>query len=120
MMKQLNMEPLEDEYFNVAIKYYRDSYDNCIFIVGSDDIEWCKKHIDASKGDIFFSESRPTFSMDEEGNLIDDDISKAAYDLALLSSCNHSIVSRGTFSFWVAVLAGGEYYTEYGGSLPPY
>ena len=71
MMKQLNMEPLEDEYFNDAIAYYRDSYDNCIFIVGSDDIEWSKKHIDASKGDIFFSESRPTFSMDDDGNLIE-------------------------------------------------
>ena len=63
---------------------------------------------------------RPTFSTDENGNLFDDDISKAAYDLALLSSCNHTIVSRGTFSFWVAIMAGGEYYSEYGAAKPPY
>ena len=33
----------------------RENYDNCIFVVASDDIEWCKKHIDATQGDVFFS-----------------------------------------------------------------
>lgn len=58
MMKNLNMKPIGDEYFNNAIKYYQKSYDNCIFIVGSDDIDWCKKNIDSSKANIFFSDSR--------------------------------------------------------------
>ena len=83
---------------------------------------------------------------DEDGNLFDADYSKAAYDLALLSNCNHTIVSRGTYSLWgkyfwfknflnckyfiftylllfiflVAMLAGGEYYTEYGAIVPPH
>merc|ERR1712062_156743 len=42
------------------------------------------------------------------------------HDLALLINCNHTIVSRGTFSLWVAHLAGGEYYTEYGAIVPPH
>ena len=46
------------------------------------------------------SDSNPTFKKDEHGNLFDADYSKAAYDLALLSNCNHTIVSRGTYSLW--------------------
>jgi hypothetical protein len=34
-------------------------------------------------------------------------------------SCNHTIVTRGSFSMWVGYLAGGEYYTEFGAFLPP-
>ena len=44
------------------------------------------------------SDSNPTFKKDKHGNLFDADYSKAAYDLALLINCNHTIVSRGTFS----------------------
>jgi Glycosyl transferase family 11 len=33
-------------------------------------------------------------------------------------SCNHTIITRGTFTMWAAVLAGGEYYTEYGTIIP--
>ena len=120
MLKQHDLEPIEDEFYDDAIEYYRENYDNCIFIVASDDIEWCKKHIDASQGDVFFSDSNPSFNKDKDGNLYDADYSKAAYDLALLSNCNHTIVSRGTFSLWVAMLAGGEYYTEYGSIVPPH
>ena len=46
------------------------------------------------------SDSNPTFKKDKDGNLFDADYSKAAYDLALLINCNHTIVSRGTFSLW--------------------
>ena len=38
-----------------SIEYMRENYDNCIFVVASDDIQWCKKHIDATQGDVFFS-----------------------------------------------------------------
>ena len=30
-----------------------------------------------------------------------------ALDLSLLSQCNHTITSYGTFSFWAGFLAGG-------------
>ena len=39
-------------------------------------------------------------------------------DLALLASCNHTVVTWGTFSMWVATLSGGEYYTQYGVIVP--
>ena len=87
--------PIDDDYYDDGIEYFRENYDNCIFVVASDDIEWCKKHIDTSKNDIFFSDSKPTFHKDEYGRVIDNDFSKAAYDLVLLSSCNHTVISRG-------------------------
>jgi hypothetical protein len=37
---------------------------------------------------------------------------------ALLMSCNHTVITRGTYSMWAGVLAGGEYYTEYGTIVP--
>nr|XP_027226115.1 galactoside 2-alpha-L-fucosyltransferase 2-like [Penaeus vannamei] len=34
---------------------------------------------------------------------------KSAFeDMALLSSCNHSIVTMGSYGFWTGYLAGGE------------
>ena len=50
-------------------------------------------------------------------DLVDPDA--AAYDLALLVNCNHTIVTRGTYTMWIALLAGGEYYTEFGPIMPP-
>ena len=35
-------------------------------------------------------------------------------DLALLAESNHTIISRGSFSTWAAILCGGDYYGEYG------
>lgn len=41
-----------------------------------------------------------------------------AFDFALLCHCNHSIISRGAFSTWIADWSGGEFYTEYGSIVP--
>jgi hypothetical protein len=30
------------------------------------------------------------------------------HDLAVMSLCNHTIISHGTFSFWIGFLAGGK------------
>ena len=58
-------------------------------------------------------------NLDENGKeIVDPDA--APFDLALLVNCNHTIISRGTFSMWAAMLAGGEYYTEYGAIVPTY
>lgn len=120
-MKSLyDMDPLDGDYYNDAIEYFREEYDNTIFVVGADDMPWAKENIDASKGDVFFSESNPTFYQTEEGIWEDHDQEAAVYDLALLTNCNHTVISRGTYSMWVALLSGGEYYTEYGTIVPPH
>jgi galactoside 2-L-fucosyltransferase 1/2 len=42
----------------------------------------------------------------------------ASADLAILSSCNHSVVTAGSFGWWAAWLANG--YTVYYGNYPPF
>ena len=50
---------------------------------------------------------------------MDDDMSKAVYDFVLVTSCNHTVISRGTYSMWIGLLSSGEIYTEYGAVIPP-
>ena len=40
------------------------------------------------------------------------DTNTAAHDLLLLTKCNYTIISRGTFSLWAAFLNGGGFYIE--------
>ena len=49
---------------------------------------------------------------------MDDDMTKAAYDFILMASCNHTVISRGTYSMWIGLLSPGEIYTEYGAVIP--
>ena len=35
-------------------------------------------------------------------------------DLALLSSCNHTVISQGQFGLWASFLAEGDVYSQYG------
>jgi len=67
-----------------------NSYANVHFIVCSDDIAWCKTHL-SFMGDVSFSEGHD-----------------AVQDLAILSKCNHTILTHGSFSWWAAWLAGGD------------
>ena len=40
------------------------------------------------------------------------------YDMAVMASSDHTIITRGSFSSWCSILCGGEYYTEYGLIVP--
>ncbi|XP_078090761.1 galactoside alpha-(1,2)-fucosyltransferase 2-like [Mustelus asterias] len=81
-------------YLEQAMFYFRNKYKDVVFIVMSNGLDWCRKNIDASKGDIYF--------------LGDGNESKPQRDFAILAHCNHTIMTIGTFGFWAAYLAGGE------------
>ncbi len=100
-------EPLRDDYFHDAMEYFREEYDNCAFLYVSDDMPWGRKNLKSDKGDLFFVSDGDSDSDESVG-----------FDLAVLTSSNHTIISRGTFSMWGAMLSGGEYYTEYGAIVP--
>ena len=61
MKKNFDADPLDEEYYNDAMEYFREEYDNCLFVVASDDIKWAKKNIDSSGNDVYFSPSDPKF-----------------------------------------------------------
>ena len=76
-------------YFHNAMNLFRVDYKNVVFVIISDDIQWCKENIDAD--DVIYS-----------------NFSEPITALALMSMCDHMIVSGGTFGFWGAWLAGGK------------
>ncbi|XP_064476059.1 galactoside alpha-(1,2)-fucosyltransferase 2-like [Ornithodoros turicata] len=84
----------DQEYFKKAMAYFRLRYSGPLFVVVSDDMDWCRENIDTSHGDVYFA---------GEGLY-----SSPGRDLALLAHCNHTIMTYGTFGYWAGYLAGGE------------
>ena len=71
--------------------YFREEFDNVVFLWISDDMDWGRKHF-KKYDDIFFVGN---------GNEVTDAI---GYDLALLAQSNHNIITRGTFGMWATLL----------------
>ncbi|XP_048372678.1 galactoside alpha-(1,2)-fucosyltransferase 2-like [Sphaerodactylus townsendi] len=81
-------------YLEKAMDYFREKYHDAVFVVVSNGMAWCKENIDASRGDVYFSD--------------DGQESSPGWDFALIAHCNHTIMTIGTFGIWAGYLAGGE------------
>lgn len=78
---------------------FRSKYGSrVIFVLITDDLDWCEKHLTGRRKieDLYIVSKPLTAGIDGIG-----------HDLAVMSMCDHSILSRGTFSFWAGFLAGG-------------
>lgn len=86
------------DYFINAMTYFREKYLNVLFLVCSDDLYWCRQNL-IFDDVVIMNSSQKTREV----------------DLAILRSCNHTIMSTGTFSWWAAYLAKGEavYYSNW-------
>ena len=76
-------------YFQKAMELFRAEHKSVIFLVMSDSIQWSKENIVAE--DVIYSNFTGPIT-----------------DMALMSMCDHMIVSGGTFGFWGAWLSGGK------------
>ena len=77
-----------------AINYTKILYKNTVFIVSSNDLDWCKKNL--NRADTYFSK-----------------FSTAEQDFVLMSSCDHMIMTVGTygwFAAWITSSRGGHVY----------
>ncbi|CAH1779284.1 unnamed protein product [Owenia fusiformis] len=85
-------------YFIHAMNYFRKKYSNVKFIVCSDDRKWWEKNMNLT-------------------NVVISKGTKAEEDMAILSKCDHMIISTGTFGWWAAFLANGTtiYYNNWPG-----
>ncbi|XP_075394023.1 galactoside 2-alpha-L-fucosyltransferase SEC1-like [Tenrec ecaudatus] len=81
-------------YLQRALDWFRARHHAPVFVVTSDDMAWCHGNIDSSQGDVVFAGSG------RQGS--------PARDMALLTQCNHTVITVGTFGFWAAYLAGGD------------
>jgi galactoside 2-L-fucosyltransferase 1/2 len=87
------------KYFDRAMKYFESRFKSIVFVVTSDDIQWCQENIGSEKNSVVFSRW----------------LDLPSHDLCLLSKCNHTILSVGTFGWWGAWLANGDatYYKDF-------
>ncbi|XP_006898807.1 PREDICTED: galactoside 2-alpha-L-fucosyltransferase 1 [Elephantulus edwardii] len=81
-------------YLQQAMDWFRERHEAPIFVVVSNGMAWCRDNIDTSRGDVVFAG--------------DGQETSPARDFALLTQCNHTIMTIGTFGFWAAYLAGGD------------
>ncbi|KAL3871025.1 hypothetical protein ACJMK2_039049 [Sinanodonta woodiana] len=77
-------------YLHKSMTYFREKYSNIFFIIVSDDISWCKENIKINYDKVFSKFDDPFI------------------DMAMLSVCDHVIITSGTFGWWGAWLAGGD------------
>ena len=70
-------------YIRRAMAYFRCRYDHVVFVIRSDSPEWCRAHIRGSNV------------------WVPDQPKRSEVDLCMLSQCNHTIITVGTFGWWV-------------------
>jgi hypothetical protein len=75
---------LDIQYYEQAIEYFQQRFENIKFYIFSDDINWCKT---------VFVGKHFSFIMPGERPL---------HDLLLMSTANHQIIANSTFSWWGA------------------
>jgi len=83
-------------YFAHAMRYFVERFERIQFIVASNDISWCRRNFPAH-----FSKSHHRVNVTF---LRGQSLEK---DFAILASCEHSIMSTGTYGWWAAWLARG-------------
>ncbi len=76
------------DYFYKAMDYIRTKVDNPVWVIFSDDIEWCRNNLKID-GEVLF---------ETDGNPIWEKI-------RLMSSCKHFVIHNSTFSWWVQHLS---------------
>ena len=81
-------------YYQQAMQYFRNKYDNVRFIIASDDKQWCAQQ------SIFADKNASVVIIPGD--------SPPPVEMAILSRCQHMILSIGTFGWWAAYLGGGE------------
>ena len=80
------------KYYTKAMTYFKDIFagKSLIFVVCTNDANWTREHLSSISG------LHIAITQNDQG-----------LDLAILSQCDHVIMSVGTFSWWAAWLANG-------------
>ena len=82
--------PPEKPYFDTAMNYFRSKHNKTVyFVVVAEDKNWARSNVVGK--DIIYSTS-----------------SEDLLKLALLTLCDHGMISVGTFGWWAAYLTGGD------------
>lgn len=77
------------DYYKEAINIINKQIKNPWFVVFSNDLNWCKKHLTVPKNSLFISHNTKKNSFE---------------DMRLMSLCKHNIIANSSFSWWGAWL----------------
>ena len=83
------------EYYKRAFEYFAN---NSLFVVFSDDIEWCRENFNIVENCVFIGENYDKRSLLAPGTTRD------VLDLYLMSKMKNNIIANSTFSWWGAWL----------------
>uniref|UniRef100_A0A915IIR0 L-Fucosyltransferase n=1 Tax=Romanomermis culicivorax TaxID=13658 RepID=A0A915IIR0_ROMCU len=94
-------------YFVRAVSRFRsifntqgDNISRTLFLITSDDPFWCRQNLLARRDE--------NDTIGRDAVLLANPANMREVDLAILASCQHTVMSTGTFSWWAAYLAGGQ------------
>ena len=93
---ELGFVPADERYVQSAMGYYCVQFVNVIFVVCGEEIKWNMQHIKLPP------------SCTGQKIIYCSQTSTPAVHMALLASCNHSIITAGSFGWWSAFLSGGK------------
>lgn len=79
----------ETDYYTKAITYISNRINNPVFVVISDDINWCKVSLELDDNTIFVDWNKG---------------SQSYRDMQIMTVCDHCIVANSSFSWWGAWL----------------
>ncbi len=83
---------MDNDYYLPAMRYFADRFENVRFFVFSNDLAWCKEHLNADN---------ITFVDWNTGKY-------SPYDMWLMTQCKHNIIANSSFSWWGAWLNQNE------------
>lgn len=87
---------LSEEYYANAVNVMKNNYNDAIFYIFSDDLDWCKENaetlgLNLGKDQVVYVDG----NYDRKHNYI---------DMQLMSICKHMIISNSSFSYLAALL----------------
>ncbi|MBL7921771.1 MAG: alpha-1,2-fucosyltransferase [Bacteroidia bacterium] len=81
---------LELDYYKAALEQVKNKVPDPVFFIFSDDLDWCKTHLDFIEKKQFVDGKANDITTQEE--------------LILMSRCKHTIIANSSFSWWGAWL----------------
>ena len=101
-INELGILPAPRDYFHTAMDYFRAKYcieTHCVFILASDDVAWCRENLLADDVIIIADHKTAVISSSH--------INDVQRDMGVLRLVKHSIISTGTFGWWIGWFTPG-------------